>query len=277
MTRYAFTKMHGLGNDFVVVNRLECAVDLSPEQIRYLSDRRTGVGFDQLLCLEPPPDTTSDFHMRVFNADGGRAEHCGNGLRCVARFIERLGIFPGSQFRIAVGRRVTTVRLEEDGDVSCDMGVPEFEPKGIPFLAPAREACYELEVESRTLVVSAVSMGNPHAVLLVDDVRRAPVCALGPEIEHHARFPRGANAGFMQVLDARNIALRVHERGVGETLACGTGACAAVACGRELGLLEDRVAVGLPGGRLHIEWPGGGSSLWMRGPAVRVFEGSISL
>jgi diaminopimelate epimerase len=173
--------------------------------------------------------------------------------------------------------RVTTVRLEVDGDVSCDMGTPEFEPSRIPFLALTRGACYELRVTDGSVLVSAVSMGNPHAVLRVDDVEAAPVATLGPEIERHERFPAGANVGFMQVLDPANIALRVHERGVGETLACGTGACAAVACGRELGLLEDRVTVGLPGGRLAIEWLGGDSSLWMRGPAVWVFEGSTSL
>jgi diaminopimelate epimerase len=270
-----FTKMHGLGNDFVVFDAVRQRVDLDPAAIRRLADRHFGVGCDQVLLVEPARIPGADFHYRIFNADGSEVEQCGNGARCFARFVRDRGL--AEKDLIAVGTASGLIRLlvEPDGQVRVDMGVPILEPVRIPFLADRQSTAYALELDGETLTLGAVSMGNPHAVLLVDDLELAPVQRLGPSIERHARFPQRANVGFMQVLAPDRIRLRVHERGVGETLACGTGACAAVVSGRLRGLLDDRVRVGLPGGDLMVEWTGPGEPVYMTGPAQRVFEGEI--
>ncbi|MDZ7828316.1 MAG: diaminopimelate epimerase [Halofilum sp. (in: g-proteobacteria)] len=271
----AFTKMHGLGNDFVVVDAVGGAVELDPETVRHIADRRTGVGCDQVLTVETGRDG-ADFGYRIFNADGGEVEQCGNGARCVARFVREHGLTHADRVSFATrGGIIRTERLADDR-IAVDMGVPRFEPADIPFVADRAADCYELDVDGVVWRVGAVSMGNPHAVLLVDDVGQAPVTTLGPAIEHHPRFPRRANVGFMQVGDRQHIRLRVWERGVGETMACGTGACAAVAVGRRQGLLDESVTVDLAGGALVIDWAGGDNPLWMTGPATTVFEGTLA-
>jgi diaminopimelate epimerase len=277
MARLKFTKMHGLGNDFVVFDGVRQEVALDAERCRFLADRRFGIGCDQVLLVEPPRSAGTDFYYRIFNADGSEVEQCGNGARCFARFVREQGLTDKDE--IPVGTKAGEIRLyvEPDGQVRVNMGIPIFEPSLIPFLTEAEADRYPLEVDGRTLEIGAVSMGNPHAVLRVDDLDQAPVTTLGPLIERHPRFPRRVNAGFMQVLEPGHIRLRVFERGVGETLACGTGACAAVAVGRRLGLLDPRVRVSLPGGDLVIEWPAESRPVWMTGPAVRVFEGEIEL
>jgi diaminopimelate epimerase len=277
MARLKFTKMHGLGNDFVVFDGVRQEVALDAKRCRFLADRRFGIGCDQVLLVEPPRSAGTDFYYRIFNADGSEVEQCGNGARCFARFVREQGLTDKDE--IPVGTKAGEIRLyvEPDGQVRVNMGIPIFEPSLIPFLTEAEADRYPLEVDGRTLEIGAVSMGNPHAVLRVDDLDQAPVTTLGPLIERHPRFPRRVNAGFMQVLEPGHIRLRVFERGVGETLACGTGACAAVAVGRRLGLLDPRVRVSLPGGDLVIEWPAESRPVWMTGPAVRVFEGEIEL
>ncbi len=272
-----FVKMHGLGNDFVVIDAIRQQVALSPEAIRRLADRRRGIGCDQVLLVERPQSPDADFRYRIFNADGGEVEQCGNGARCFARFVRDEGLT--TKDRIPVETLAGLIELEvlADGQVRVDMGEPVFEPQRIPFQAEARAPSYALEVNGENLDIGAVSMGNPHAVLRVEDVAEAPVVRLGPAIEHHPRFPQRANVGFMQILDRGHIRLRVFERGVGETEACGTGACAAVAVGRLQGLLDEDVQVSLPGGDLVISWAGEGAPLYMTGPAERVFEGSIEL
>lgn len=269
-----FTKMQGLGNDFIVIDAIHQQVVLDPERIRRLADRRFGIGCDQLLLVEPPRLPGTVFHYRIFNADGSEVEQCGNGARCFARFVRDQGLT--DQDEIAVGTAAGPIRLYlEQDQVRVNMGVPVLTPAEIPFVADDQASSYALEVGGRALTIGAVSMGNPHAVLLVDDVDTAPVAELGPAIESHPRFPRRVNAGFMQVLSLEHIRLRVYERGAGETLACGTGACAAVVSGNLRGLLGRRVRVGLPGGDLLIEWPGPGEVVWMTGPAEPVFEGTI--
>jgi diaminopimelate epimerase len=272
-----FTKMHGLGNDFVVFDAVRQDVELTAERCRAIADRRFGVGCDQVLLVEPARARGTDFHYRIFNADGYEVEQCGNGARCFARFVRDQGLTDKTE--ISVGTKAGPIRLyvEPDGEVRVNMGIPVFAPASIPFVADAEADRYELKIDDRTLTIGAVSMGNPHAVLLVDDLAAAPVAALGPRIEHQPRFPQRVNAGFMQVIDREQIALRVYERGAGETLACGTGACAAVAVGRRWGLLADRVWVKLPGGDLVIQWAGRSEPLWMTGPAVTVFDGEIAL
>jgi diaminopimelate epimerase len=272
-----FTKMQGLGNDFVVFDGIRQQVALTPEQCRAIADRRFGVGCDQLLLVEPPQTMGTDFYYRIFNADGSEVEQCGNGARCFARFVREQGLTRKSE--IPVGTKAGEIRLyvEADAQVRVNMGAPEFEPAQIPFVSQAEAERYALEIDGRQLSIGAVSMGNPHAVLLVEDVDAAPVGRLGPLIEAHACFPRRVNAGFMQVIDREHIRLRVYERGAGETLACGTGACAAVAVGIRWGLLENRVWVNLPGGILMIEWHGGSRPVLMTGPAVSVFDGVIEL
>ena len=271
-----FSKMHGLGNDFVVIDAVRQSVALSPETIRQLADRHRGVGFDQLLLVEPARTPQADFRYRIFNADGSEVEQCGNGARCFARFVVEQGLAQGPLLRVETLAGPLSLRLLEDGQVSVDMGVTRVRPRGIPFDAPAQAPEYHLQVDDTAYAIGAVSMGNPHAVLRVDDIEQAPVTTLGPKIEHHPRFARGANVGFMQVLSDAHIRLRVHERGVGETQACGSGAFAAVVSGRLRGWLADKVAVDLPGGRLMIEWPGPGAPVMMTGPAVTVFEGRLS-
>jgi diaminopimelate epimerase len=272
-----FTKMHGLGNDFVVIDAVRQAVALDAGRVRAIADRRFGVGCDQVLLVEPPRSPTTEFHYRIFNADGGEVEQCGNGARCFARFVRDKGLTTHDE--IPVGTAAGEIRLfvEDDDQVRVDMGVPRLEPAAIPFTADAPATQYELDTDDRTWTLGAVSMGNPHAVLRVDDVAEAPVARLGPIIEHHPRFPQRANVGFMTVCARDHIHLRVFERGSGETLACGTGACAAVVYGRLNGWLDERVGVDLPGGRLVVSWRDRGEPVWMTGPAVAVFEGRLDI
>ena len=272
-----FAKMHGLGNDFVIVDRRRSEAGLEVEQMRWLADRRCGVGFDQLLSLEQASSGEADFAVRIFNADGRMAEQCGNGVRCLARYLERKGLTDKKKFFIESSERRIQVQLEADGAVSCDMGVPVFAPSDIPFEADAQAKTYSIDIAGQALSIGAVSMGNPHAVLQVDDVESAAVTEIGPLIEHHHRFHECANVGFMQITDRQNIRLRVHERGVGETRACGTGACAAMVIGRERGQLDENVCVSVTGGQMEISWGGEHSPVWMRGPATWVFEGTIDV
>lgn len=272
-----FAKMHGLGNDFVVIDALTQPVRLTNEQVRLLADRRLGIGCDQVLLVEAPRVPEADFRYRIFNADGGEVEMCGNGARCFARFVRDNGLTTKDRLAVETLAGIVRLELEPDGQVTVDMGVPQFEPARIPFVAPAQATRYALEVGDETVEIGAVSMGNPHAVLRVADVASAPVARLGPPIERHTRFPRRVNVGFMQVIDPARIRLRVFERGAGETPACGTGACAAVAVGRIQGLLAERVTVELPGGTLVVSWGGTGQPVRMTGPATRVFDGRIEL
>ena len=268
-----FTKMHGLGNDFVLIRGDNISLP-SPELIRRLADRRRGIGFDQLLWLESAKRAGDDIHYRIFNTDGSEAEQCGNGARCIARLVAR----PGQHdLRLGHGSGSVRARLESNGTVSVEMAVPEFRPALVPFKAPEQDLRYALAVGADTVKVGVVSMGNPHAVLRVADADTAPVQRLGPLLEHHERFPNRANIGFMQVLAPNRIRLRVFERGVGETAACGTGACAAVVVGRAWSLLETQVTVDLPGGTLRIQWQGPGHPVWMTGEAVTVFEGTVQV
>lgn len=275
--RVHFSKMQGLGNDFVVIDATRSPVELSPEQLRHLADRRFGVGCDQILLVEPPRDAQTDFYYRIYNADASEVEQCGNGARCFARYVRNHGLTDKDEIPVGTARGPITLYLEPDGQVRVNMGPPVFEPQALPFEAPARASAYQLETPQGEVEIGAVSMGNPHAVLRVEDVAGAPVDTLGPAIEHHPRFPRRVNVGFMAVRDRGEIDLRVHERGAGETLACGTGACAAVVVGRLWGLLDERVLVHLPGGDLVISWHGEGEPVWMTGPAEEVFEGDIEL
>jgi diaminopimelate epimerase len=272
-----FTKMQGLGNDFVVLDGIRETLRLDDGTIRRLADRRFGIGCDQVLVVEPPRLTGTDFHYRIFNADGSEVEQCGNGARCFARFVRDQGLTDKTEIPVGTAAGPIRLHVEPDGQVRVDMGPPVLEPERIPFLAERQAVTYPLELDGQVLEIGAVSMGNPHAVLLVDDVDSAAVADLGPRIEHHPRFPQRVNVGFMQVLGPDQIRLRVHERGVGETLACGTGACAAVVSGRLRGLLGPRARVSLPGGDLVIEWPGEPQPVLMTGPAERVFEGEIQL
>ena len=272
-----FSKMHGLGNDFVVFNAVDRPLQLSAEQCRYIADRHFGVGCDQILLVESPRDPDCDFHYRIFNADGSEVEQCGNGARCFARFVHEKGLSDKPRIDVGTAAGRISLYLEENGLVRVNMGVPQLEPAMIPFLADSRADSYPIQVGDQPLTIGAVSMGNPHAVLRVDDLDRAAVAKLGPLLERHPRFPQRVNAGFMQLVSPAHIRLRVYERGAGETLACGSGACAAVVCGRIQGLLEAQVRVSLAGGDLMIKWQGEGQPVWMSGPAVSVFEGRIDL
>ncbi len=271
-----FTKMHGLGNDFVVINAIDQTLELSSEQCRHIADRNFGVGCDQILLVEPAREVGMDFYYRIFNADGSEVEQCGNGARCFAQYVRSHGLTDKEV--IDVGTLGGNIQLHVRGDlVRVDMGTPVLEPADIPFQAEHQAASYPLEVDGREYQIGAVSMGNPHAVLQVDSVDTAPVATLGPLIEKHPRFPRRVNVGFMQLCSPEHIRLRVFERGTGETLACGSGACGAVVVGQIQGLLGQLVRVSLPGGDLMIEWDGGSGSVWMSGPATTVYEGKISL
>ncbi|GGX85055.1 diaminopimelate epimerase [Litchfieldella qijiaojingensis] len=272
-----FTKMHGLGNDFMVVDLVTQRARLREEQVRRLADRHFGIGFDQLLIVEPPLDPDMDFRYRIFNADGGEVENCGNGARCFARFVRDQRLTHKREIRVETAGGPLTLLVEDDGRVTVDMGTPRFAPETVPFEAEEDRDRHALEVDGERLEVGVVSMGNPHAVLRVDDIDQAPVAHLGPLIEAHPRFPQRVNAGFMQIVSCHEIRLRVFERGSGETLACGTGACAAVACGIRQGLLDSPVTVHLRGGDLTITWGGDGTSLKMTGPAERVFDGRVAL
>jgi diaminopimelate epimerase len=274
--RIDFLKMQGLGNDFLVFDAA-ANTRLDSHTLRALADRHTGVGFDQALMLEKPRDPQSRVFYRVFNCDGSEVEQCGNGARCIAALLYDRAPELGRDLTMGSTGGTIHARVRDDGLVSVDMGVPDFEPRAIPFDAAQPAQSYVLNVEGTDLEIGAVSMGNPHAVLRVADVKSAPVERLGPAIERHARFPKRANVGFMQVIAPKHIALRVYERGVGETLACGTGACAAVAIGQQRGWLEQEVSVDLPGGTAMVAWPGAGQSIWLTGPATTVFKGSIDL
>lgn len=269
--------MHGLGNDFVVIDAINQSVNLSPEQVRFIADRHRGVGCDQLLLVETPITPNVEFRYRIFNADGGEVEQCGNGARCFARFVVDKGLTENSRIGVETASGVIYLQLEADGQVTVDMGVPNFDPKSLPFSVEVESNRYSIAVNGEEVEIGSVSMGNPHAVVLVDDTATAPVASLGPAIESHVQFPQRVNVGFMQVVSREQIRLRVYERGAGETQACGTGACAAMAVAHRWGLVDDQVKVGLTGGQLVIRWPGGVSPLLMTGPAASVFEGELVL
>ena len=272
-----FSKMQGLGNDFIVLDGVRQRVELSPAQIRFLADRHFGIGCDQILLVEAPTQPGIDFRYRIFNADGSEVEQCGNGARCFVRFVHEAGLTDKREIRVETRGGIIAPRLEGDGKVTVDMGVPRFLPAEIPFVHDEDVVIYSLDVADETLEISVVSMGNPHAVQVVDQVDLAPVGERGPLIERHERFPQRVNAGFMQVLDRHAIRLRVYERGSGETLACGTGACAATVTGIRRGLLDSPVRVTTRGGDLDIAWAGLGQPVLMTGPAVTVFTGEIEL
>lgn len=272
-----FSKMHGLGNDFVVLDGISQPLSLTPEQLCYLADRHFGVGCDQILLVEKAAQPGVDFRYRIFNADGGEVEQCGNGARCFVRFVHEQGLTDKREIRVETMRGIIAPRLEGDGNVTVDMGVPRFLPAEIPFLADDDVIVHMLDVADETLETSVVSMGNPHAVQVVDNVETAPVEKRGPLIEKHQRFPQRVNAGFMQIVDRHAIKLRVYERGAGETMACGTGACAAVVAGIRRGLLDSPVRVTTRGGDLNIAWGGTDRPVLMTGPAVTVFTGEIEL
>lgn len=283
-----FTKMQGAGNDFVVLNETRRLLGLTTLQYRLLADRHFGVGADQILCVRPAPTPDVDFEYVIHNADGQEVEHCGNGARCFFQYVREHGLTDKDVIRVRTVNRVLTLRRDADERVSVDMGAPEFDLQRVPFDATGLEPQRAYEGEKwplallengceATVFVAVVSMGNPHAVQVVDDVAKAPVAQQGPLIEQHPRFPKRVNAGFMQIVSRSHIRLRVYERGAGETLACGTGACAAVVSGIRLGLLDARVDVDASGGRLTVEWDGAGSSVQMTGPAVTVFSGDMEL
>lgn len=272
-----FSKMHGLGNDFVVIDNVTQNVFFSKEKIQQLADRHFGIGFDQLLLVEPPYDPEQDFHYRIFNADGSEVSQCGNGARCFARFVKMKGLINRNKIKVSTKAGKMVLYLEKDGQVTVNMGVPDFEPTRVPMVANKQEKTYIFRVDERTVFLGAVSMGNPHCVMEVDDVDTADVHEVGPLLERHERFPEGVNVGFMQVVSKEHIRLRVFERGAGETLACGSGACAAVAVGQIQGKLDKEVRVDLPGGSLRIRWQGEDSALKMTGPAEHIYDGQINL
>ncbi len=272
-----FTKMHGVGNDFVVFDTPPGGALPSPEQLRRLADRHTGIGFDQALVLEAPRRADTAVFYRIFNSDGAEVEQCGNGARCIAALLNRRSGANGKAITMDSPGGLIRARIQGINLVSVDMGVPNFAPPSLPFDAAGEERTYSLEVGAETVEIGAVSMGNPHAVLLVDSIDTAPVERLGPAIEHHPRFPKRVNVGFMQILDRSHIRLRVYERGAGETLACGTGACAAVALGRRLGHLDSDVHVSVRGGELRVNWEAEGANIWLTGPAEVSFEGHVEV
>ncbi len=272
-----FSKMHGLGNDFVVIDNVTQNVFLSRDQIKRLADRNFGIGFDQLLMVEAPYSPDLDFHYRIFNADGGEVEQCGNGARCFARFVRMKGLTNKHKIMVSTKAGNLTLYIEKDGQVTVNMGQPVLEPAKIPFKATKRELTYIIRADDHTVFTGAVSMGNPHCVLEVDDIDSAEVDSLGPLLEHHERFPQKTNVGFMQVLNPEHIKLRVWERGAQETLACGSGACAAVVVGQLQDKLAKSVCVDLPGGSLQIRWQGEGHPVRMTGPVEHVFDGQIAL
>jgi len=273
MASLRFTKMHGLGNDFVVLDGIRQQVNLTREQRRVLADRRLGVGCDQILVIERPTRADADFRYRIYNADGDEVEQCGNGARCFVQFVRDHGHTDARRIRVETAGGIIVPEVNADGQVTVDMGVPRFAPSEIPFVAETDAAVHTVDVDGEAVALSVVSMGNPHAVQVVADVDAAPVATQGPRLERHARFPQRVNAGYMQVVDRATIRLRVWERGAGETLACGTGACAAVVAGIRRRLLGASVRVEMRGGRLAIAWPGPGAPVAMTGPATKVFEG----
>lgn len=272
-----FTKMQGTGNDFVVFDAISQTVKLSPAQLQFIGNRHFGVGCDQILLLEKPVSATADFFYRIFNADGGEIEQCGNGARCIARFAQLKKLTEKTDIKVETKGGMISLHLTSENHVVVNMGKPRLEPASVPFLAEKRELIYSLSVGTETRMITALSMGNPHAVQFVDNVDSAPVAVEGPIIERHSRFPEGANAGFVQVLSPDSIRARVFERGAGETLACGTGACAAVVAGQLRGMLGSNVNVAMPGGKLQVQWAGEGQPVYLSGPAVAVYEGVIEL
>lgn len=272
-----FTKMHGAGNDFVVIDGIRQHVRLTPEQLRLLADRHFGVGCDQILLVETAQHPEADFRYRIFNADGGEVEQCGNGARCFVRFVHDEGLTSKREITVETQCGLISPSLEEDGRVTVNMGIPVFEAEHIPFSTSIEAVVQPLDVGGDIVQITAVSMGNPHAVQVVEDIERAPVVTQGALIESHPRFPKRVNAGFMQIQDRSHIKLRVYERGVGETLSCGTGACAAVVAGIRRGLLDGRIQVATRGGVLGIAWAGDGLPVWMTGPAITVFQGEINI
>ena len=272
-----FTKMHGLGNDFVVIDALTQNVRITGSMVRRIADRALGIGCDQILVVEPPSEKDIDFDYRIFNQDGTEVEQCGNGARCLARFVKDRKLTGRSSIRVKTVNRVMDLQINADNSVRVDMGVPLLEPSEIPFEASLKSLLYDIDIAGHSYSISAVSMGNPHAILQVDDVQAAPVAALGAQLECHERFPNRVNAGFMQVVDRQQLNLRVFERGVGETQACGSGACAAAVAAIRQELVNSQVTVHLTGGDLTIEWQGEGESLIMTGPAVTVFHGRIRI
>lgn len=272
-----FTKMHGLGNDFVVINAINQTVNLTPAQIRAVADRHFGVGFDQLLLVENPVSANADFKYRIFNADGSEVAQCGNGARCFARFVRDKKLFTGNEITVDTDSGQLVLTLTDNDLVTVNMGVPKHAPAEVPLLRAQEEKIYSVAVNGALTEFGAVSMGNPHAVLRVENVDHAPVAETGRVLESHALFPERANIGFMQVVNRQHIKLRVYERGAGETLACGSGACAAAVVGIEQGLLDNTVTVDLTGGQLVISWAGRGQPVFMTGPATTVFDGNITL
>jgi diaminopimelate epimerase len=273
MTRLKFTKMHGLGNDFVVFDGIAQAVALTRDQLRALADRHVGVGCDQVLVVERSTRPDADFRYRIYNADGGEVEQCGNGARCFVKFVRDRGLTTRRAIRVETAGGLIEPVLRDDGEVTVDMGVPRFAPADVPFVSDRADVVQAIDVAGTTVEVTALSMGNPHAVQLVADVDAAPVAAQGPLIERHPRFPQRVNAGYMQVVDRATIRLRVWERGAGETLACGSGACAAAVTAIARGLADSPVRVGMRGGTLSIAWAGPGAAVFMTGPATTVYEG----
>ena len=270
-----FTKMQGAGNDFIVINGIDQPFQLTSQQIKSLAHRQFGIGFDQLLLVES--SKIADFKYRIFNADGSEVSQCGNGARCFVRFVVDQKLSNKREISVETASGIITPKLEDSGLVTVNMGAPKLKPNEIPFLADEASNSYQLEVAGQIITVSTVSMGNPHAIQIVENVETAPVMEIGSQIEVHPRFPQRVNAGFMQVIDNHNIKLRVFERGSGETLACGTGACAAVVAGIQLGRLQSPVKVLARGGELHITWQGENSPVMMTGPAVTVFTGTIEI
>ena len=273
--RLAFTKMHGLGNDFIVFDAADPGAVPPPDTLRRLADRRRGIGFDQALVLAPPRRSGTDVYYRIFNADGSEVEQCGNGARCIARLVASRAAIQERPLVMDSPGGLVKAQLRRDGLVSVAMGVPDFDPRSLPFEAEHEAPSYQVETPAGPVEFAAVSVGNPHAVIRVRSVRDAPVDSVGPAMENHARFPRRVNVGFLEIVAPDHVRLRVFERGVGETQACGTGACAAVAIGRRHGPLAEEVRVDLPGGRLIVQWPGPGSEIWLTGPAETAFEGTV--
>ena len=272
-----FTKMHGLGNDFVVINAIDQKICLTNEQVKFIANRNTGIGCDQLLLVEKSDDKNADFRYRIFNNDGSEVEHCGNGARCFAKFVHAEGLTDKTEIPVVTHNGLIKLQLTPDGNVTVDMGAPVLKPEDIPFKADIQQTTYDITVDGKIITFGAISMGNPHAVILVDDVANHDIEKTAKAIQAHEDFPNSVNVGFMQIIDSSHVKLRVYERGVGETLACGTGACAAVVAGRLQGRLDDTVETQLLGGNLSIHWAGDQNPVMMTGPASTVFEGKLSL
>jgi diaminopimelate epimerase len=272
-----FTKMHGLGNDFVVIDAVTQNINLSAAVVRRIADRHLGIGCDQVLIVEPPSSTDIDFNYRIFNSDGSEVEQCGNGARCLARFIRDRKLSGKESIRVKTMNRIIGLSINKDNTISVDMGIPQFEPKDLPFEAECRSASYAIDLGDQTVMIAAISMGNPHAVMFVEDIDSASVSTIGSQIEKHYRFPNKVNVSFVEVVNRRHVKLRVRERGSGETRACGSGACAAAVATIQKGLVDSPVTVALTGGNLTINWPGEGHSLIMNGPAITSFHGQIKL